>query len=141
MHGLVATCKQLTPQAPAGSSRCPAEQKRSMAVAGVQEELPLQVPRREGPSAGFLALLGASVVVFSVAVVKPPVRAGFGLAGFLLWLLGVARLLLFGQIARRQRPVSPAALAAATARLAADKLKHLFFHRQAPTPERAATPA
>ncbi|CAL5096135.1 unnamed protein product [Urochloa decumbens] len=108
-------------------------------MAGVQE-LHLQVPRREGPS-GFLALIGVSLVVLSL-VVKPPVQAGCGLAGFLLWLLWAARLLLFGPIGR-QCPVSPAALAATTANLAVEKAKCLFFGRQAPPPESepAAAPA
>ncbi|CAL4909448.1 unnamed protein product [Urochloa decumbens] len=103
-------------------------------MAGLQE-LPLQVPppipRGEGPS-GLIALIGASLVVLSL-VVKPPVHAGCALAGFVLWLIGMARLLLFGRI-ELQRPVSPAALAAATAKLAAGKVKHLFFGRQAPPP-------
>ncbi|CAO2038626.1 unnamed protein product [Urochloa humidicola] len=102
----------------------------------------VQVPRREGPS-GFLALIGASLVVLSL-VVKPPVRAGCGLAGFLLWFLWAARLLPFGPIGR-QCPVSPAALAATTAKLAVEKTKHLFFGRQAPPPasepEPTAAPA
>ncbi|RCV16657.1 hypothetical protein SEVIR_3G158800v4 [Setaria viridis] len=107
-------------------------------MAAVQE-LPLQVPRpipnprREGPSC-FLALLGASLVVLFV-VVKPPVHAGCALAGFLVWLMGMARLLLFGQIGR-QRQVYPAALAAATAKLAVEN----FFGHQ-PPPESPAAQA
>ncbi|KAL6609545.1 hypothetical protein ACP70R_039514 [Stipagrostis hirtigluma subsp. patula] len=62
-----------------------------------------------------LMLLGASVVVFAVAG-EPSVDAGHALAGFLLWLLGVARLLLFGQIG--QRPLFPGRLEATTANLA-----------------------
>ncbi|CAN6336886.1 unnamed protein product [Urochloa humidicola] len=105
-------------------------------MAGAQE-LPLQVPRREG----FLALIGASLVVLSL-VVKPPVHAWCALAGFLLWLMGMARLLLFGRIELQvQRPVSPAALAAATAKLAVGKVKCLFFGRQAPAPPPAPEPA
>ncbi|CAN6332178.1 unnamed protein product [Urochloa humidicola] len=105
-------------------------------MAGVQvQELPLRVPppipRREGPSR-FLALIGASLVVFSV-VVKPPVHAGLALAGFVLWLLGSARLLLFGQAGRQRPAVFPGALEAATARF-------FFFPRQAPAPEPAAAP-
>ncbi|CAL4931880.1 unnamed protein product [Urochloa decumbens] len=105
-------------------------------MASVQvQELPLRVPppipRRQGPSR-FLALLGASLLVLSL-VVKPPVHAGLALAGFLLWLLWAARLLLSGQVGR-QRPVFQGALEAATARF--------FLARQAPAPapEPAAAP-
>ncbi|KAL6609537.1 hypothetical protein ACP70R_039506 [Stipagrostis hirtigluma subsp. patula] len=59
-------------------------------MAGVQD-LRLQLPRRDAPY-HFIALIGASVVVLSAAG-EPPVRAGYALAGFLLWLLGAARLL------------------------------------------------
>ncbi|KAF8716280.1 hypothetical protein HU200_026565 [Digitaria exilis] len=119
-----------------------------MAAAVVQQELlPLQAPPRpvhlrEGPSR-FLALLGASLVVFSVAV-EPPVHAWFGLAGLLLWLMGMARLLLFGQIGRLLFPAYPAALAAATAKLAVEKVKRLLqFGPQEPAlaPEPAPAPA
>jgi hypothetical protein len=57
-----------------------------------------QLARREG-AYRFLALLGASAVVFSVAgnPTNPPVTnaAWCALVGFLMWLLGVARLLMF----------------------------------------------
>ncbi|KAF8727473.1 hypothetical protein HU200_019081 [Digitaria exilis] len=108
-----------------------------MAAAVVQQELlpfqaaPRQVHLREGPSR-FIALLGASLVVFSVAV-EPPVHAWFGLVGFLLWLMWMARLLLFGQIGRLF-PAYTAALAAATAKLAVQKVKRLFFGPQEPAP-------
>jgi hypothetical protein len=66
-------------------------------------------------------------------VVRPPVHAGCALAGFLLWLLGIPRLLLFGRIGFGL-PMSPAELAAATAKLAVQKVKRLFFGRQVPPP-------
>ncbi|CAN6336887.1 unnamed protein product [Urochloa humidicola] len=92
-------------------------------MAGVQE-----LPRRCGPY-HFVALLGASLLVLSVSG-EPPVHAGCAIFGFLLWLLGVARLLLFGPIGL-QRPVfrGPGALEGATA------TARLFFPRQAPEPE------
>lgn len=84
-------------------------------MAAAHQELPLQHQRsilgRQG-SYHFLALLGASMVVFSV-VGDPPVHAGFALAGFLIWLLGLARLLLFGQVG--QHPSFPGELESATA--------------------------
>ncbi|KAL6609542.1 hypothetical protein ACP70R_039511 [Stipagrostis hirtigluma subsp. patula] len=91
-------------------------------MAGVQvQDLPLRPPRpilRADNPCRFLALLlGASAVVTSVAGEPSTVHAVFALAGFLLWLLGVARLLLFGQIG--QHPMSPGALAANIARRAA----------------------
>ncbi|KAL6618833.1 hypothetical protein ACP70R_033972 [Stipagrostis hirtigluma subsp. patula] len=89
--------------------------KQSMA--GVQD-LPLQLPRRDAPYY-FVALVGASVVVFFVAG-EPPVHPGYALAGFLLWLLGAARLLLLGQLGAR------AAAAANLARRAA-RCHHLFM--------------
>ncbi|CAN6327374.1 unnamed protein product [Urochloa humidicola] len=97
-------------------------------MAGVQvQELSLRVPppipHREGPSR-FLALVGASLVVFSV-VVKPPVHAVLALAGFLLWLLGSACLLLFGQVGRPRPVVFPGALEAVAGFF-------FFFPRQAP---------
>ncbi|KAL6609529.1 hypothetical protein ACP70R_039498 [Stipagrostis hirtigluma subsp. patula] len=71
------------------------------------QDLPLQVPRRDAPY-HFVALIGASVVVLSVAG-EPPVHPGYALAGFLLWLIGAARLLQSGHMG---------ALAAAAANLA-----------------------
>ncbi|TVT98793.1 hypothetical protein EJB05_55882, partial [Eragrostis curvula] len=79
------------------------------------QDLPLQLRRPVLDRPGthrFLALLGASMVVLFV-VSTPPVHAGYALAGFLVWLLGMARLLLFGQI--RQRPPFPGELESTTA--------------------------
>ncbi|OEL22394.1 hypothetical protein BAE44_0016588 [Dichanthelium oligosanthes] len=90
--------------------------------------------RRAVSSYHFLVLLGASVVVFSV-VGKPPAQAAgsYALAGFQLWFLGLARLMLFGQIALR--PLFPGALAAAAdANPAAEKLKHIVLGRRDPAP-------
>ncbi|KAL6618836.1 hypothetical protein ACP70R_033975 [Stipagrostis hirtigluma subsp. patula] len=98
-------------------------------MAGVQvQDLPLQPPRpilrRDTPCRLLALLLGASAVVSSVAGEPSAVHAGFALPGFLLWLLGVARLLLFGQIG--QHPMCPGALAANIARRAAP-YHHLFM--------------
>ncbi|OEL30751.1 hypothetical protein BAE44_0008235 [Dichanthelium oligosanthes] len=89
-------------------------------AAGVQA-LPLQqhprpILRRDTPC-HFLALLGASfVLLFSVAGNGKPspsdVHAGCALAGFLLWLLGVARLE-FAQNLQRAAPATTAASFAA----------------------------
>ncbi|KAL6609533.1 hypothetical protein ACP70R_039502 [Stipagrostis hirtigluma subsp. patula] len=87
-------------------------------MAGAQD-LVLQPPRpmlRRDAPCHFTALLGASVVALSVAGERP-VHAGCALAGLLLWLVGVARLLLQLRQAG-QHPLFPGALAAAAACLA-----------------------
>ncbi|RCV16659.1 hypothetical protein SETIT_3G156000v2 [Setaria italica] len=93
------------------------------------------------PNTSLIMLLGASaVVVFSVAG-EAPVHAGFALAGFLLWLLGVARLLLLGRIGDGlRRPLFMGALVPAAANLAVDKLKHFVFGRQDPAEPAPARP-
>ncbi|TVT98790.1 hypothetical protein EJB05_55879, partial [Eragrostis curvula] len=103
-------------------------------MAGVQELVP-PVPRRDGRY-HFLALLGASVVVLS-AVGKPPVHAGYALAGFLLWLVGVARIFLFVQIGQQLPLFFPKLFGAAAANLAADKLMQFIFGRHDPVPAEA----
>uniref|UniRef100_J3M9H7 Uncharacterized protein n=1 Tax=Oryza brachyantha TaxID=4533 RepID=J3M9H7_ORYBR len=103
-------------------------------------ELPLQLRLPAAPTIprchhhalyGLLVLLGASVVVWSVSVTgnPPSAHAGYALAGFRLWLLGIALLL-------SPRPVLPGSMAAATADSdsAVQKLEHLFITRQPPPP-------
>ncbi|OEL35078.1 hypothetical protein BAE44_0003903 [Dichanthelium oligosanthes] len=104
-------------------------------MAGVHQ-LPLQ--QRE-ETAGTLALLGASVVVFSVVGnPPPPINAWCALAGFLVWLLGVARLLLLGQVGPRPLLTGALVAAADAANLAAGKLKSFLLGGGGPEP--ATTP-
>jgi len=53
--------------------------------------------------------------------------------GFLLWLLVLTCMLLFGQVGR-QCSASPTMFAATTAKISTEKLKNLFFGCKAPTP-------
>nr|TKW26018.1 hypothetical protein SEVIR_3G158833v2 [Setaria viridis] len=89
-------------------------------MAGVRA-LPPPDPRPMSPC-HFLALLGASVVLFSVAGEPSGVHAEFALAGFLLWLLGVAHLQ-FGH----RLPGAPAI--AATSPAVEEELKNLVLGR------------
>ncbi|BAH93243.1 Os05g0552000 [Oryza sativa Japonica Group] len=97
--------------------------------------LPAAAPMPRGAHAlyGLLALLGASVVVWSVAGKPPAAHAGHALAGFLLWLLGMIALLLSPYAAQPLFPV------ATTANLAVEKLKHRFSNPR--TPAQAQAPA
>ncbi|KAL6609532.1 hypothetical protein ACP70R_039501 [Stipagrostis hirtigluma subsp. patula] len=80
--------------------------------------------RRAAPCPHLPMLIGASALVFSV-VGEPPVHAGYVFAAYLLWLLGVAKLL----FSRKLHALSPGALAAAAADVAMEKLKHFIFCR------------
>ncbi|KAL5229769.1 hypothetical protein ABZP36_028545 [Zizania latifolia] len=85
-----------------------------------------QMPRRGGALCGLFLLIGASVVVWSVAGKPPAAHAGYALAGFSLWLLGIALLL-------SPRAPHPWFLGV-IANPAVEKPKYFFFSSQPPSP-------